>query len=94
MVWVVFDGMGGMVAIDGMGGFVAFAVDKVKFAFHRFKILVSMDALDMCTFFPFIVTMALLKTKLKKVKNEAFQVGVWRSFRSVRSVRSCFIIRI
>jgi len=43
------------------------AIGKVKLAFHKFKILVSVDALVIYTIFPFIVTMALLKAKLKKV---------------------------
>ena len=65
------------------------AIGKVKLAFHKFKILVSVDALVIYTIFPFIVTMALLKSKIEKKLKMKHAMGQ-RSFCSVRSVLFLF----
>ena len=54
-----------------MGGFCGIDFVKVKHGFNKVNYFLTMDALVMCTIFPFIVTMALLKSKNEKLKNEA-----------------------
>ena len=58
-----------------MGGFCGIDFVKVKHGFNKVNYFLTMDALAMCTIFPFIVTMALLKSKMKKLKNEAKAKG-------------------
>ena len=51
-----------------MGGFCGIDFGKVKSVFSKVNYFVSMDAIVRWTIFACIVTMALLKSKMKKVQ--------------------------